>query len=263
MVRSTDGTESTLKTGLTLNAGEVIIASGGAYIGLMNSSGGTIQVREEGEYSVDDLERQSRKVSGSIARRYVKYMVDKLNAPAPKKSEITPAVSRDISLGITLLIPSSAEAIGNKALVSWKAPEDVKPNFNVVIKNLFDDEIASFQTSEYSMILDFEELDNETGIYIMMVSSIERAEINSGRIGIKKLEPDDRPDVYQHLESLSAEINEDDNPLNKLIFASFYEDNDLLLDAVSKYEEAIQMAPEISGFRELYESFLVKYGVLE
>ena len=54
-----------------------------------------------------------------------------------------------------------------------------------------------------------------------------------------------------------------DSPLNKIIYASFYEENGLILDALTKYEEAIKMSPEIQDFQELYENFLIKNGLAQ
>ena len=34
----------------------------------------------------------------------------------------------------------------------------------------------------------------------------------------------------------------------KLVMAAFYEDNDLLLDALTAYEQAIQKAPDVPVF---------------
>jgi hypothetical protein len=43
-----------------------------------------------------------------------------------------------------------------------------------------------------------------------------------------------------------------------LVYASFFEENGLLLDAMTKYEEAIKMSPEVDDFKELYNGFLIK-----
>ena len=83
-------------------------------------------------------------------------------------------------------------------------------------------------------------------------------EVKSIDFGVKRLE---NPEVKEGLASLKNEVT-DDSPLNKLIYASFYEENGLLLDALTKYEEAIQLAPDIQDFQDLYDNFKLKNGLV-
>ena len=71
---------------------------------------------------------------------------------------------------------------------------------------------------------------------------------------------DDAKAIKDNLDILKAEVS-DDSPLNKLIYASFYEENNLLLDALTKYEEAIELSPEVEDFKTLYDDFLIKNGL--
>ena len=48
--------------------------------------------------------------------------------------------------------------------------------------------------------------------------------------------------------------------LNKYILAGFYEENNLLIDALSNYEAAIGLAPDVETFQEAYEDFLLRNG---
>ena len=61
-------------------------------------------------------------------------------------------------------------------------------------------------------------------------------------------------DKDKNLANLKSEVAENESPLNKIIYASFYEENGLILDALTKYEEAIEMYPEIEDFQETIAS---------
>ena len=46
--------------------------------------------------------------------------------------------------------------------------------------------------------------------------------------------------------------------LNKFIMAGFYEENKLLIDAITAYEQAIKLAPDVPTYKEAYEEFLLR-----
>ena len=75
------GTTSTeaLKTGATLNSGDELIVSDGAYIGLMHKSGKTTEVRTAGTKKVSDLEKNITVGSTSVASRYARFVASKMN----------------------------------------------------------------------------------------------------------------------------------------------------------------------------------------
>jgi hypothetical protein len=49
--------------------------------------------------------------------------------------------------------------------------------------------------------------------------------------------------------------------MNKLILARFYEEHNLLIDAITSYEEAIKMAPDVPTFQEEYDYFMTRHGL--
>ena len=65
---STEGSTAAvaLKTGATLNDGDELIASQGAYIGLMHKSGKTLEVRTAGSKKVSDLAKMVNTKSASV-----------------------------------------------------------------------------------------------------------------------------------------------------------------------------------------------------
>ena len=112
------------------------------------------------------------------------------------------------------------------------------------------------------MNLDFtsEKLQNEEGLYILTVRAKENMDVSSGDIGIKRITGTDAATYAEGLNELKAEVS-DDSPINKVIYASFYEENGLILDALTKMEEAIQMSPEVTDFEELKKDILERNGI--
>ncbi|MFY0606222.1 MAG: hypothetical protein JXR10_05875 [Cyclobacteriaceae bacterium] len=266
-------TAVSLKTGAKLSSGDEIISSAGAYIGLMHSSGKTTEVRGEGTKKVSDLEKTINVGATSVASRYASYVMNKMNeddgaASYRSRMKATGAVSRATgSAAINVMAPSQADLLGDIAILRWDAPEGFTEEdaYVVKIENIFNEEIYSEETKKSSIALDFsnEELAYDMGLYLVKVYKKGDDEIASGEVGIKKVKSSDKIEIQENLANLKSEVAENESPLNKIIYASFYEENGLILDALTKYEEAIEMYPEIEDFQDLYQSFLINNGLAQ
>lgn len=266
-VKKSDGQLVTLKTGALLFASEELLSSDGAYIGLMHKTGKTTEVRGAGSNKISELESKINTKKTSAASRYAQFIAAKMNegdrSSLRSRTNTTGAVSRGADGAIEVLLPNSVDVFSDNAVVRWNAPEDSEnAEYIVTIKNIFDDVIYNEETSKTSVNLDFGNMENESGLYIFNVKRKDNEEVSSGDYGIKKVSASDKPEVAENLAALSTEISED-SPLSKLVLASFYEENALLLDASTKYEEAIRMSPDVEDFKKLYEDFLLKNGIMQ
>ena len=259
-----------LKTGATLSSGDELIASQGAYIGLMHRTGKTLEVRTPGTKKVTDLEKLVSTKTSSVSSRYANYLANKMNEKEKPnyraRLNATGAVSRALAGDETIqvLVPSDeANVIGDNAIVSWDTPEGMEVNtFIVTVKNIFDEEIMKEEVTGNSIKLDFtsEQMQNEEGLYIVKVAAKENTDVTSGDIGIKKLSGDDVSQYQEGLTSLQAELAED-SPLNQVIYASFYEENGLIVDALTAIEQAIEMNPDIEDFQILRKDIIERNGI--
>ncbi|MEM9340934.1 MAG: hypothetical protein AAGA66_19520 [Bacteroidota bacterium] len=258
-----------LKTGATLNEGDELIASQGAYIGLMHKSGKTLEVRTPGTKKVADLEKKVNTKSASVSSRYAKFLANKMNEKENTnyraKLNATGAVDRALAgdASIKVLLPNQVNVIGDNAIVTWDSPEGIEENAYVVsVKNIFDEEIYKEEVSSNAINLDFtsEKLKNDEGLYILTVKAKENMEVTSGDIGIKRLAGEDAASYQSNLDELKSEVPED-SPISKIIYASFYEENGLILDALTKMEEAIALNPEVEDFEELKKDILERNGI--
>jgi len=263
--KASTGQIAALKTGATLKSGDAIIAGQGAYIGLMHKTGRTVEVRKSGTFSVSSLEQKVPKGNSSVASRYAKYVSNKMNEKegGSYKSRLnaTGAVSRAVEEGtLNVMLPKSVDVISDKAIIEWESAKE-EATYIVTVKNIFDEVILQEETNQTSIELDFNELKNDAGLYIFNVKDKADESIASGDIGIKR-NKEENMEAVSGLEELKAEVSED-SPLNKLVYASYFEEKGLLLDAMTKYKEAIEMAPEIEDFKEMYDNFLIVNGLTE
>ncbi len=78
---------------------------------------------------------------------------------------------------------------------------------------------------------------------------------------IKKLAAADQAGIRKSLTEINAEVHQEETALNSVILASFYEQNKLYIDAISAYEDAIRLAPDVTAYQESYSNFLTRNGL--
>ncbi|MEO9964610.1 MAG: hypothetical protein ABJF11_02405 [Reichenbachiella sp.] len=268
--KAQNGETVPLKTGATLMSGDELIAASGAYIGLMHKTGRTIEVRNPGVTKITDLETKLASSKSSVANKYAKFVMNKMNdddgdlaSNYRRNMKATGAVERATSsASLKVLLPSSVDVLNPEAIVRWEGSEEL-PNasYIVSIKNIFDEEIFSAETSNTSININFDDdnLSNER-LVILNVKVKDNDEIKSSDYGIKRMSSDDAASINENLDALRADISED-SPLNNLIFASFYEENNLILDAMTQYEKAVLASPDVEDFKTLYDDFLINNGL--
>ena len=259
-----------LKTGATLTEKDQLIAGAGTYVGLMHKSGKTIEVREPGTYTMASLEAKVEEKNVSVASKYAQFIASKMNddgSVSPlNRMAATGAVSRAVGGALPVYVPQgSIEILSNNAFLRWKAPDGAAEGaeYKVSIENIFDEVIYNGTTKDNFINLDFGQIENETGLYLVTIATtVNGEEVKSDRIGIKRVDADERGDLVANYEALKEEVS-DESPLDKLVYASFFEENGMVLDALTKYEEAIQMSPEVEDFKALYDAFLIEANLKE
>ncbi len=258
---------NTLKTGATLSSGDELIASKGAYIAMMHKSGRTLEVRTPGRKKVSELEKQINVKSESVSSRYAKFLANKLNEKENinyrERLNATGAVDRGTEGTIHVLLPKEVNVLNNKAIITWITPEGLEKNDYVVsIKNIFGDKIHEEVVSGSAFNLDFtsKALKENEELFIVSVVAKDNDKLISNEVGIKKLVGEDASGFQSSLKKLQSEASED-SPISKIVFASFYEENGLILDALTEMEKVISANPEVADFEELKKDILERNGI--
>ncbi len=282
--RSTGSTEG-LKTGATLKAGDQLIASNGAYIGLMHKTGKTLEVRKAGVTKVNDLEKKVASRKTGVAARYQQYVLNKINEEDGsirnnyrKNMNATGAVSRKLSEGengIDFVLPTDENKVSvynSKLILRWAKKEraeiaDDIP-YVITIKNIFDEVVYSKETTNTSLELDLESKELIESIDLLVVTidakvSEPSAGTRSKSYAIEKvdLEDEDNAKLKDEVEKIKAEVDVNSG-MGKIVLAIFYDENKLLLDALTQYEQAIRENPGVQDFQDLYQEFLAKNNMI-
>ena len=259
-IKTGDSWES-LKTGASLKDSDEIKVGENAYLGLMHSGGKTMEWREAGTFKISEL--ASKVPAGkSVGSKYADFLASKMTAEAKKnRLSATGAVHRGAGdAEINLYAPNSVKLYNSNAILRWDALEGDNIAYKVIITNMFEDVLISQETNDTHFMLDLTDPKFEnapSGYLLFSVTTAEDADIKSEGISIRKLEKDDIQKVDTGLGELMTDI-EGESALNKYILAGFYEENNLIIDALTYYEKAIELAPEVDTFKEAYEEFLLR-----
>lgn len=253
-----------LKTGSSLKSGDEVKLGDNAYIGLVHSTGKPMEVKEAGVHKVSDL--ASKIGSGSsVLNKYTDFILSSNSAEAKKnRLSATGAVHRAIetAAAIKLLLPENQHSgiYNNIAVINWDGSKVAGP-YLITLRNMFEDELAKEETPEttYKIDLTNEKYANENAILIEVSSKADPKLVSKQHL-IKKLSPAEEEKVTKALNEFMGQVSEE-TALNKFILAGFYEQNNLLIDAISAYEEAVKMAPDVPTYKESYEEFLLRHAL--
>jgi hypothetical protein len=249
-----------VKTGASLKAGDEIKLSDNAYLGLRHASGKMVEVKKAGPYKVADL---AANVTGgsSVLNKYTDFILSS-NSPEAKKNRLsaTGAVHRGSGDAINLFLPENqfSGIFGNKVILNWEAKSEGP--YLIELQNMFEDVLATYETTETSYTVDLTDpklADKDLNAIMVKVSSKTDAKQSSAVKMIKKLSADEDKKVKIAMTEMGPALQEE-SAINKYFLANFYEQNNLVVDAISAYQEAIKLEP---SFQEDYEDFLIRKGL--
>lgn len=248
-----------LKTGDKLKKTDELKVSENSYIALVHTSGKPVELRESKTYKVEDLDKKVTGNTTSVLGKYTDFILSSNSAEAKKnRLSATGAVHRGLG-DIKVFLPENqyAEIYNNTAIINWEATKGGGP-YIVSLKNMFDEELAKMETPETSVQIDLNDpkFTNESAVLVEVKSKAD-AKAKSEQHLIKKLSAGRHDLVQKSLAEVSSELKEE-TALNKFIMAGFYEENRLFIDAITCYEQAIKMAPDVPTYKEAYEEFLLR-----
>jgi hypothetical protein len=249
-----------LKTGITLRSGDEVRLGNNSYLGLVHAKGKPVEVKEAGVHKVSELETKVGSGS-SVLNKYTDFILSSNSAEAKKnRLSATGAVHRALeTAAIKLVLPENQHAgiFNNTAVLKWDASKVAGP-YVITLRNMFEDVLTEEETPEstYTIDLSDEKYANENAILIEVRSKADPKLVSKQHL-IKKLSPAEQEKVAQALKELTAEVSAE-TALNKFILAGFYEQNNLLIDAIYAYEQAVKMAPDVPTYQESYEEFLLR-----
>lgn len=233
------------------------------YVALVHvATGSSLELNSVGVYTVQDMEQMIAEQSSTVLAKYGKFLMDKLNPEdvGNQNLNVTGAVERGEEGLIKIFWPSVMNVYGDVAAVTWQQVGEFK-DYVVTIKNMFDEELEESHVHgiSYTLELDKDNLKEEK-LMIINVHVKGNDGVHSRDYGIKRLSAEARMTIEQEFENLIMDAQEE-NVLNKVLLASFFEEHQLLVDAITYYNQAIVLSPDPDGIQKLYDDFLQRNGL--
>lgn len=248
-----------IKVGASLKPTDEVKIGENAYLGLIHANGKPLEIREAGSFKVSEL--VSRLGAGSsVLNKYTDFI---LSSETEKKNRLsaTGAVHRGPKDVIIVYLSSAerAELYGDKLGIQWSS-EEVKGPYEVVFTTLLEDELDRFETNENQLMVSMNQggLRDEYEIQVKVISKSSPGKGSKDYV-IKRLRPADREKFTKIMDEIRGAVN-DQTALSKYYLAGIYEENFLLNDALTAYQEAILLAPDVTLYQEAYKEFLVRLG---
>jgi len=250
-----------IKVGASISSKDEIKVTENAYVGLIHVSGKPLELKDAGKYKVTDL---SAKIGpgSSVINKYTDFI---LSSNTDKKNRLTAtgAVSRGGANTIRIFLPKNdAVVYNNKVIVNWEKDKGAPP-FVVTFKSMFGDELKQVEANGYDVTIDLNDASfaNEDNILVEVYTKADKNKA-SETFTLKKLSRADKDRIRTSLNEFTKEVAQE-TAINKLILAGFYEQNNLIIDAATAYQEAIKLAPDVATFQEDYDSFLLRHNLKE
>ncbi len=250
----------------TLSVNDVVKLEEGAYLGLVHASGKTLALDKQGTYEIAHLNARFKNNKSGIATKYANLYIQNMQSGAQKQSA-TPPVATTAERAVPnsklkVLLPNSVDVFSPEVVLRWNDKDTLTKGYEVVFKNMFDEVIMTKETQETRLMLDFsEQAIAQERLVIVSVNAKQFKDIQSSNYGIKHMTPEEAEPIERELKELKLEIAGKENALDKLILASFYEQNNLLADALTNYEYAISLAPHVQAFKTAYDQFIFRNGL--
>lgn len=262
-----------LVVGKKLYAADKIIIGTGGYLGLAHKSGKTIELKTPGTYEVSKLVSQVNTQNASVSEKYVSYVAgqmtsnnEDLAANRHKYMAVTGSVERGDEK-IKPIAPNLASVLDELVILKWNAvkiDKSLAKTYVVTITNMFDETLLSQETADTQLIVDLAKLNLKTEKTLVWIVKVKEApSYTSEKHSLNYITDDTKAtDLHTQFTSLKAALPEE-TAINKLVFASFFAENNLTLNAMEYYEEAIKLEPEVDEYKLIYGKYMSQTGLVK
>lgn len=249
-----------IKAGSTLKLKDEVKLADNAYLGLIHSTGKSLELKEAGNYKVADL--SARIGNGtSVLNKYTDFILSS-NTQNNNRLAATGSVHRGTNM-IKIFLPKSEAAViyNDNAVIEWEQKPDVSL-YVVNLKSMFGDDLLSTETADNKLTINLsdKEFEQEDNI-IVEVYPKGHAELKPNpAYMIKRLSAADKARINAQMKEID-EVAKDTSALNQLILAGFFEQNKLFIDAGTAYLKAVELAPDVQQYKDNYNNFLIRNGI--
>ncbi|HTJ49583.1 MAG TPA: hypothetical protein VL443_09035 [Cyclobacteriaceae bacterium] len=252
-----------VKAGASLKSADELRISENAYLGLVHASGKPVELKKAGTYKVATLSSQVGPGT-SVLSKYTDFILSSNSADQRNnRLAATGAVHRGPEkIKVYLPRPELSIVFNNMVTLNWETDKAPAP-YIVSFNSMFGDELTKVEAAGNTVTIDLNDISfaNEDNIIVKVSSKTDPNKI-SDEYTLKRLSRADINRLKNSYNEIQGVVS-DETAMSKLSQAGFYEENNLLVDAITAYQEAIKLAPDVPMFKEYYESFLLRHAIKE
>jgi hypothetical protein len=158
---------------------------------------------------------------------------------------------------IKMHLPSSSYVFGDTITLVWENDKSAPPPYLVTFTTLFGEELYKIETSANTVSVNLSDtkFSRENDIIVNVISQTQKK--GSERHTLRKFGRADKERINSSFIEI-ANQTEAQTALNNIIKAAFFEQNQLLADAVTAYRKAIDLEPDVITYQESYNDFLIR-----
>ncbi|MFN3403705.1 MAG: hypothetical protein ACK40G_06375 [Cytophagaceae bacterium] len=230
------------------------------YLALAHKNGKTMELKKAGIYEVSKLNSELASQNSSVTKKYVDYIAGEMtNTGGENMSEnrkkymnVTGSVDRGIG-DVKLMAFKETVVLNGITTLRWAPTENVKV-YQVTIMNMFDEPVYTTETSETFITVDLSKLGIKKDRVLSWHVKDKASDKKSDKYSLKYISEEKEQKINADLKELKANLS-DETAINKMILASYFEENNLYLNALENYESAKKLQPDVEEFKETYELF--------
>lgn len=262
-------TWNTIKAGTKIYKGNSVKVSSTGYVDLIHKSGKTIELKQNGTFSIIELEGMLASKTSSFTEKYAKFAINTDSDDANKRSyNVTGSVERalpGLSGSFDLLLKDSITVLKNIPLtISWlTSEENITKTVDLKIQNLYGDYIYETKSSGTSATLDLSKLDTKEETLIVSLYDPETEEpLTSGK-KVVLVEGEQEATIKNEFDALVKELDLTNSSVDNVLLSSFFKENKYNDYAIACMKHAHDLSPDVPTYSNLYYALLEENGIVE
>lgn len=243
VVQNNDGKGwSPLTSGAKVGKGSKIKVSNGSYVGLMHSSGKTLELKKGGTYVVENLEEKLKSGKTDFTSKYAAFVLSNMKGEESKERyNVTGSVSRG-SETILINAPEKFKILQSQPFeISWQG--DSSKQYVVEVLNLFDESFWKAEVDGVETVVDLNFLHlSYFSDYIIRVTEKGKKE-NTDQHVFNLVPMEEEGPITIEMVHIHSTMDRE-SPLEFLKYAAFFDDKGLSLYALSCLRKAESLSDD-------------------
>jgi len=275
------GNWENIKTGDVINAPDRVKVINGGFLGLIHKSGKTIELKTPSEISASEISKKVEATSTNVHQKYGNFVygeMTKADAADVTKNhkanmKVTGAVDRALAKVTPYLPKDSLNVLSEPINFRWTKAvfEDAKTAskinkvvYVVQIINTYSELVLKKETIDTTITIDLGKIptQEENVLWFRVCIKEDEDELDlQDKRSMHVISLSETNTIRSDIKSLKELLGDDNSSMNCLILANYVEKRNLFTDAMSYYEKAIKLAPDVEDYHIAYKDFVHRWGL--